>query len=84
VGFGPTNPAVTPGQPFSGTANLITAPQISIGGVPVQLLFDGVVGYPGLYQFNFVVPANVGSGDQPLVAIVNGVQTPANVFVPVQ
>ncbi len=84
VGFGPTNPPVTAGQPLSGTANLITAPQITIGGVPVQLSFDGVVGYPGLYQFNFVVPAGVGSGDQALSAMVNGVTTPGNVFIPVQ
>jgi uncharacterized protein (TIGR03437 family) len=84
VGFGPTNPAVPAGQPFSSSANLITAPQITIGGVPVQFSFDGVAGFPGLYQFNFVVPANVGSGDQALVAMLNGVTTPGNVFVPVQ
>ena len=47
----------------------------------MQLSFDGVVGYPGLYQFNFVVPAGVGSGDQALSAMVNGVTTPGNVFI---
>jgi uncharacterized protein (TIGR03437 family) len=49
----------------------------------VQLTFSGIVA-AGLYQFNFVVPSTVGSGDQALQAIVGGVTTPANVFVPVQ
>jgi len=84
IGFGPTNPSVPPGQLYSGAgAQLITSPQITVGGVPLQLNFAGIVG-AGLYQFNFSLPANLASGDQPLQATVNGVQTPLNVFVPVQ
>jgi uncharacterized protein (TIGR03437 family) len=84
IGFGPTNPAVPAGQFYNGNgAPMATTPPITVGSVPVQLTFSGIVA-AGLYQFNFVVPSTVGSGDQALQAIVGGVTTPANVFVPVQ
>jgi len=83
VGFGPTNPSVAPGRLYSGAAPLITTPQVTVGGVAVQLSFGGLVS-AGLYQFSFNLPANLASGDQPLLAVVNGVQTQFNVFVPVQ
>ena len=88
VGFGPTNPAIPAGQVFIPTAanppaQLITKPQITLGGVAVQVDSATLVG-AGLYQFIFTVPQGVGSGDQAFVATVNGVQTPANVFIPVQ
>jgi uncharacterized protein (TIGR03437 family) len=87
IGFGPTNPAVPPGKTYiclsSGCATMVTNPRITVGGVAVQLSFAGVVS-AGLYQFNFNLPTSIGSGDQAIQATVNGVQTPANVFVPVQ
>jgi uncharacterized protein (TIGR03437 family) len=87
IGFGPTTPKVAAGSVFTcaatGCPTIVAQPQITLGGVPVTLNFGGVVG-AGLYQFNFTVPANVASGDQALVAIVDGVQTQASVFVPVQ
>jgi uncharacterized protein (TIGR03437 family) len=42
VGFGPTSPVVPAGQAFSGAAPSVTAPQITIGGVPVTAAFSGV------------------------------------------
>jgi uncharacterized protein (TIGR03437 family) len=84
VGFGPTSPAVPAGQYYNGNgAPMAITPPVTVGSVPVQLTFSGIVA-AGLYQFSFVVPSNVGSGDQALQAMVNGVTTPANVFVPVQ
>jgi uncharacterized protein (TIGR03437 family) len=37
VGFGPTNPAVAAGQAFSGAAANVTAPLVTIGGVPATV-----------------------------------------------
>jgi uncharacterized protein (TIGR03437 family) len=87
IGFGPTNPAVAPGQPYrclsTGCATMVTNPKVTVGGAAVTLSFAGVIS-AGLYQFNLTLPAAVGSGDRALQATVNGVQTPASVFVPVQ
>ena len=35
----------------------------------------------GLYQVNFIVPPNLGPGNQPIVLNVNGVSTPPGAFV---
>jgi uncharacterized protein (TIGR03437 family) len=84
IGFGPTNPFVPAGQAYAGLgASLITLPQISVGGVPVIVAFAGIVS-EGLYQFNFTIPSTVGSGDQTLVATVNGVQTQQGIVIPIQ
>jgi len=82
VGFGPTTPPVLAGEVYSGAAQTITPPQITIGGVPAVVDFAGIV-EAGLYQFNVVVPS-AGSGDQPLQAMIGGVVTPANIFVTLQ
>lgn len=82
VGFGPTNPAVPAGQAFSGAAASVTAPIVTIGGVPATVNFAGIVA-AGLFQFNVVVP-NAGSGDQLLRATIGGVVTQNNVFLTLQ
>jgi uncharacterized protein (TIGR03437 family) len=41
TGFGPTNPAVPPGQPFSGAASTINQVTLSINGVSVTPSFAG-------------------------------------------
>lgn len=87
VGFGPTNPAVPSGQiyvcPAAGCATLATMPQITVGGASVAVVFGGIVG-AGLYQFNFSIPQGIGTGDQSIVAIVNGVSTQTGVVIPIQ
>jgi uncharacterized protein (TIGR03437 family) len=83
VGFGPTTPTVTPGQVFSGAAPTVNKVTVSIGGVQAPVVFSGVV-EAGLYQINVTVPTNAPTGDQPLVATVNGAQTPTGVVVTVQ
>jgi uncharacterized protein (TIGR03437 family) len=82
VGFGATNPPVTPGQAFSGIANSVTLPVVKIGGVTAQVNFGGIV-QAGLFQFNVLVPS-AGTGDQLLTATVNGASTPANVYITLQ
>ncbi|MGA2119324.1 MAG: hypothetical protein ABSH56_31820 [Bryobacteraceae bacterium] len=75
IGFGPTNPAVPSGQAYAGPPGVATdSITITINGVPVTPSFAGVVS-PGLFQFNLTVPAGLGSGDQPLLASVNGMST---------
>jgi uncharacterized protein (TIGR03437 family) len=82
VGFGPTTPSVAAGQTFSGSASTNNKVTVTIGGVPASVSFAGVV-EAGLYQLNVTVPA-VPSGDQPVQATVNGIQTPAGSVVTVQ
>lgn len=83
VGFGPTTPNVSAGQTFIGIARTNSPVTITIGGVSANVSFAGIT-EAGLYQINLTVPSNTGSGDQPLQATVNGVQTPIGPVVTVQ
>jgi uncharacterized protein (TIGR03437 family) len=82
VGFGPTKPAVPPGKAYTGAAPTTSPVTMTIGGVNAQVLFSGIT-EAGLYQFNVIVP-NVGAGDQPLVASVGSVQSPAGVLITIE
>jgi len=82
VGFGPANPLVPAGVYFTGAAPAANTITMTIGGVSVPLGFAGI-SYTGQYQFNLVMPS-VPSGDQPIVATVGGVQSPANFVVTAQ
>ncbi len=82
VGFGPTNPVVPAGQLYASAAPSSNHVTVTIGGVPAVIGFTGIIG-AGLYQLNVTVPVT-GSGDQPLVATVGGVQTPIGPVVTVQ
>ncbi|MCU1330167.1 MAG: hypothetical protein JWN34_5537 [Bryobacterales bacterium] len=83
VGLGPTSPAVPSGQIFSGAARMVNAPVVTLGSAPVAVDFAGIVG-AGLYQINFVVPQNAGSGEQSLQALTGGVSTQANITIPIE
>jgi uncharacterized protein (TIGR03437 family) len=62
TGFGPQTPDNAPGQIVQLTNALQSSLQISIGGVPVEILYKGLAQtFVGLYQFNIVVP-NVAAG----------------------
>ena len=87
TGFGPTNPAATPGQevPPSGlysTANPVT---VSIGGIDA-IVYGSVLspGFAGLYQIAVQVPTSAPNGDLPIIATVNGVSSPATTLLTVQ
>jgi len=73
---------VTAGKPFSGSAPSVDPVTVTIGGVQARVTFSGIM-QAGLYQINVTVPSAPG-GDQPLVATVNGVQTPPGPVVTVQ
>jgi len=83
VGFGPTNPAATAGQAFSGAAPTVTPLSLLINGVRVTPTFAGLSG-AGLYQINVTIPPGLGTGDLSLVAGVGGVHTPAGVVISLQ
>jgi uncharacterized protein (TIGR03437 family) len=85
VGFGPTNPPVPAGQPFSSAAAIPSSSnlQMIIGGTTVTTAFAGETG-AGLFQFNLTIPAGLGTGDLSLQAIVGGVQTPTGVVISLQ
>jgi uncharacterized protein (TIGR03437 family) len=54
-----------------------------VNNVSVTPTFVGLSS-AGLYQINLIVPPGLGAGDVPLVAIVNGVQTPSGRMLSVQ
>jgi uncharacterized protein (TIGR03437 family) len=48
----------------------VSAPSVTIGGVPAQVLFSGIApGFAGLYQVNLQVPNGVAAGDDVAVKI---------------
>ena len=82
VGFGTTLPTVAAGRIFSGVAATTNAVSVFIGGVSANVAFSGIT-QAGLYQINVTVPL-VASGDQPILATVNGVQTPTGPLVTIR
>jgi uncharacterized protein (TIGR03437 family) len=84
VGFGPTNPTVPAGKPFSGAATTTIPVQLSVGGTTVLPAFSGITS-AGLYQIDLIqIPAGLGTGDVPLVATVAGVPTQTGVVISLQ
>ncbi len=80
-GFGQTStPVVSGSQTQSGT--LTPLPTITIGGVPATVVFAGLVA-PGEFQFNMVVPASLGNGDQAVTATYSGLNTQAGTLITV-
>src|ERR1019366_2011011 len=83
VGFGPTNPTVPAGRPYSGAAATTNAVKLLINNTTVTPSFAGLSA-AGLYQINFTVPSGLGVGDVPLQATVGGTQTPSGIVVSLQ
>jgi len=81
VGFGPTNPHVPAGQPFSGSAPTTNPVTVLFNNVSVQPSYSGETS-SGLYQLNLTVPPGLGSGDVPLQAMVGGIRTQSGVVIP--
>jgi uncharacterized protein (TIGR03437 family) len=81
-GMGPANPAVPAGQVFTGANPLANTVTVTIGGQTAALDFAGAVG-AGLVQINAHVPAGIASGDQPVIATVGGVNSPAGAYISV-
>jgi uncharacterized protein (TIGR03437 family) len=81
TGFGPTSSPVSTGVVFTGAYETTNPVTVTIGGLPAQVLWAGLVG-PGLYQINVTVPAT-GSGDQAVVATVAGVSSQSGALLKV-
>ena len=82
TGFGATTPAIVNGQVVSGAPALAATPTITVGGSNATVAFAGMTGgSAGLYQFNVTLPTGLTVGDQPIVASVGGVSSPAGVFL---
>jgi minor extracellular serine protease Vpr len=80
-GMGATNPAVKSGQAAPGGPNLAKAvvqPTVTLNGQAATVQFAGLTpGFVGLYQVNFVVPNNAGTGDLTLIVKQNNVSSNA-------
>jgi uncharacterized protein (TIGR03437 family) len=80
-GMGATNPAVKSGQPAPGGPNLAKAvvqPTVTLNGQAANVQFAGLSpGFVGLYQVNFQVPTNAGTGDLTLIVKQNNVSSNA-------
>jgi uncharacterized protein (TIGR03437 family) len=80
-GFGPTNVLVVSGAISQG-GSLVPMPTVKIGGITATVQFAGLT-FPGEFQFNVIVPAGLGNGDQAIVATYNGVSTQAGTMLTV-
>lgn len=83
TGFGPTNPVTPAGQILTVPTKLANSVSVTVGGLPAQVSFGGVVSN-GLDQLNITLPAGLPSGDAALVATVGGVKTQSNLFLTIQ
>jgi uncharacterized protein (TIGR03437 family) len=83
-GFGPTDPSVPAGKPFTGAAPTTNQVQVMINNIPVAPAFSGITS-AGLYQLNLVnIPAGLGFADVSVRAIAGGLQTPAGAVISLQ
>ena len=85
TGFGPTNPPVPAGQAprlqSSPTQSPVT---VTLGGTPVLVLGAVLSGYAALYQTAIQIPASMAEGDYPVIAAVNGTQSPGSMILTVR
>ena len=78
-GMGPTKPSVKSGDPAPSSeplARVTNTATVTVEGQPAEVQFAGLTpGFVGLYQVNFKVPSNAGTGDLTLVVTQNGVSS---------
>jgi uncharacterized protein (TIGR03437 family) len=75
IGFGPVDPAVSPGVIVPQANSLKNPVTFLVGQAEANVLYGGLApGLVGLYQFNIQLPS-VGGGDQPLTVRVGGQTT---------
>ncbi len=85
VGWGPTNPPRSAGQlvdaaPLANPSEL----SITIGSDAVAVPYAALAAGAGLYQFNVVVPPNLGSGNWPVAGSMWGYDTQTGVSLSVK
>jgi uncharacterized protein (TIGR03437 family) len=85
TGFGPVAPAVLPGTVPSIASFVVDTPQVSVGGVPAQVVGAALSpGFLGLYQVAIKIPEAAPDGDNAVEVRIGGFSTPQNVFIHVQ
>jgi uncharacterized protein (TIGR03437 family) len=85
TGFGPTNPLVPAGQEPMAQAPLTQNPvAVTLGGTPVPMLGAVLSSYAAVYQIAIQIPASMPDGDYPIVATVDGAQSPSSSLLTVQ
>ena len=86
TGFGPTNPPAPAGVrvPSDRTYSTATPVSVTVGGTSTQVYGTALSpGFAGLYQVAIQIPPSAPTSDLPVVAAVNGVQSPGEVFITV-
>jgi len=83
VGFGPVNPPVPAGQPFSGAAATVAPVTVYLNGISITPTFAGMSS-AGLYQLNITIPSGLPTGDVFLQATVSDSQTPSGAVIALQ
>jgi uncharacterized protein (TIGR03118 family) len=83
TGCGATSPAFPTGVMVTQAYPLPTLPVVTIGGTQATVTFAGLTA-AGLYQINVTVPASTPSGDNAVVATLNGATTQAGATINVQ
>ena len=85
VGFGPVTPDIQAGQIVRPARTLQSKFQASLGGVPAEVQFAGLVnGFVGLYQFNVVVPQIPGGDAVPFTFTLDGISATQALLVAIQ
>jgi len=85
VGFGPVTPNISAGQVVQQANQLVTAPQITIGGTPATVTFAGLVqNSVGLFQFNVIVPSVTSSDKVAVTFSVGGAAGAQTLYTTVQ
>lgn len=89
TGFGPTNPAVAPGDIATAQATVTTPITVTIGGVTLSasdVLYAGLSpgSISGLYQINARIPASLADGNATVVIQSGGTSTQSGTTIPIK
>jgi uncharacterized protein (TIGR03437 family) len=86
TGFGATTPAIPPGTLTPSTSATVNDPvSVTVGGLPAEYVGGAMTpGTAGLCQIVIKIPPSAPNGDLPVLASIDGVQSPAGVFITVQ
>jgi uncharacterized protein (TIGR03437 family) len=86
TGFGPTNPAAPVGVQIPPNLYASASPvTVNVGGTSATVYGAALApGFAGLYQVAIQIPPTAPNGDLPVVATINGAQSPATTLITVQ
>jgi uncharacterized protein (TIGR03437 family) len=85
TGSGPTNPPMPAGQePVVQVPPTQNPMKVTLGGTAVPVLGAVLSSYAAVYQIAIQIPASMPDGNYPIVATINGVQSPASFSLSVQ